>query len=225
MRTAALLLLATALGATGSLAAATAATERTGEQIVKAQCSACHESGRYGAPRIDDRAAWVARMKNGLDAAVRSAMKGHGKMPARGGLADLSDNELRSAVVYMFNPAAASPKPAPAPVPAAPANQKKVDGTEIYLGVIPVGEGLYHVNVTLRDAQTQATIGDAQVEVKVSNIVMGPETKKLDRVTINNVVGYGSDFHMSGKEPHVITVQIRRPQSARPIEARFDFKG
>jgi len=29
-------------------------------------------------------------------------MKGHGGMPARGGLADLSDAELRSAVIYLF---------------------------------------------------------------------------------------------------------------------------
>lgn len=47
--------------------------ERTGEQIVKAQCAACHASGKYGAPRIDDRAAWIPRMKNGLEATVRSA--------------------------------------------------------------------------------------------------------------------------------------------------------
>jgi cytochrome c5 len=65
--------------------------ERTGEQIVKAQCAKCHEAGTGGAPRIDDRAAWSQRMKRGLDATVRSAIKGHGAMPARGGLADLTD--------------------------------------------------------------------------------------------------------------------------------------
>jgi cytochrome c5 len=29
-------------------------------------------------------------------------MNGHGGMPARGGLADLSDSELRSAIIYLF---------------------------------------------------------------------------------------------------------------------------
>jgi cytochrome c5 len=50
--------------------------ERSGEQVVKAQCIKCHETGAYGAPKIDDRAAWAPRMKNGLDATVRSAIRG-----------------------------------------------------------------------------------------------------------------------------------------------------
>jgi cytochrome c5 len=75
---------------------------RTGEEVVKAQCIKCHESGKGGAPKIGDRDAWIPRLKEGLESTVRSAMKGHGGMPARGGLADLSDSELRSAVIYLF---------------------------------------------------------------------------------------------------------------------------
>jgi cytochrome c5 len=41
-------------------------------------------------------------LKDGLDNTVRSAMNGHGGMPARGGMANLSDAELRSAVIYLF---------------------------------------------------------------------------------------------------------------------------
>src|SRR5881394_2550602 len=89
--------------ATTSLALAQAPAERTGEQIVKQQCASCHEKGLHGAPRIDDRAAWAPRMKAGLDAMVRSAINGHGKMPARGGLVNVTDTELRSAITYMFN--------------------------------------------------------------------------------------------------------------------------
>jgi cytochrome c5 len=77
-------------------------SERTGEQVVQAQCRKCHEAGTGGAPRIGDRDAWIPRLKSGLDQTVRSAMKGHGGMPARGGLADLSDTELRNAIIYMF---------------------------------------------------------------------------------------------------------------------------
>lgn len=76
---------------------------RTGEEIVRKQCSKCHEEGKMGAPRIGDRAAWIPRLTQGLDATVRSAINGHGGMPARGGLADLTDTELKSAIVYMFN--------------------------------------------------------------------------------------------------------------------------
>lgn len=75
---------------------------RTGEEVVKAQCIKCHETGKGGAPRIGDQDAWIPRLKDGLDSTVRSAMKGHGGMPARGGMADLTDSELRSAVIYLF---------------------------------------------------------------------------------------------------------------------------
>ena len=89
--------------------------ERTGEQIVQARCMKCHQTGEGGAPKIGDRAAWIPRVKQGLDVVVRSAIKGHGGMPARGGQADLTDAEMRSAVVYMFNkgtaPSARAPRP------------------------------------------------------------------------------------------------------------------
>jgi len=75
---------------------------RTGEEVVKAQCIKCHETGKGGAPKIGDRDAWIPRLREGLDITVRSAMKGHGGMPARGGMADLTDSELRSAVIYLF---------------------------------------------------------------------------------------------------------------------------
>jgi cytochrome c5 len=75
---------------------------RTGEQIVKAQCSKCHQAGTGGAPRIGDRDAWIPRLKYGLDNTVSSAIKGHGGMPTRGGMADLTDAEVRSAILYMF---------------------------------------------------------------------------------------------------------------------------
>ena len=75
---------------------------RSGKQIVQMQCSKCHEKGVDGAPKIGDLQAWIPRLKNGLDATVLSAANGHGAMPARGGLADISDAELRNAISYMF---------------------------------------------------------------------------------------------------------------------------
>jgi len=76
---------------------------RSGESIVKAQCVKCHEEGLNGAPKIGDRAAWIPRGVHGMDALVSSAIHGHGGMPARGGMADLTDVEMRAAVIYMFN--------------------------------------------------------------------------------------------------------------------------
>jgi cytochrome c5 len=195
--------------------------ERTGEQIVKQQCAGCHEKGVNGAPRIDDRAAWVPRMKQGLDAMVRSAINGHGKMPARGGLVNVTDTELRSAITYMFNPAGIPPKPSPPP--ALGPNQKVVDGTEIYLGVAPKGGDVHIVTITLRDAQTHKPIEGARVEVKVTNPVMGAQTKKLESMKSGEVVSYAAEFRISGKEPHVISVEIHRPQG-RTIQTKFDYK-
>ena len=79
---------------------------RSAGEIVRTQCAQCHQSGSGGAPRIGDRAAWIPRLKPGFETLVRSAINGHGGMPARGGMADLTDPELRSAITYMFTPAA-----------------------------------------------------------------------------------------------------------------------
>jgi len=38
---------------------------------------------------------------------VRSAIRGHGGMPPRGDRADLTDAEIRNAILYMYNPGAA----------------------------------------------------------------------------------------------------------------------
>jgi cytochrome c5 len=84
------------------------AAERTGQQVVQAQCHKCHQDGLHGAPRIGDRDAWVPRLKQGLDFAVRSAIRGHGGMPPRGDKADLTDFEIRNAIVYMYNPGGAA---------------------------------------------------------------------------------------------------------------------
>lgn len=78
--------------------------QRSGEEVVKEQCSKCHETGKGGAPRIGDRAAWIPRLKHGIDPVVRSAINGHGGMPPRGGKANLTDAEVRAAILYMFNP-------------------------------------------------------------------------------------------------------------------------
>lgn len=83
---------------------ATRTKDRSGKEIVEARCSQCHEAGKGGAPRIGDKTAWIPRMKQGMDAVVRSAIHGHGGMPARGGLADLNDREMQAAVNYMWNP-------------------------------------------------------------------------------------------------------------------------
>lgn len=88
----------------------TPAVARTGEQVVRMQCGECHEAGVDGAPRIGDREAWVERIARAgsVDALVRVAIHGHGPMPARGGLADLTDEEIRAAILFMYHPESAA---------------------------------------------------------------------------------------------------------------------
>lgn len=219
--------------------------ERTGEQIVQARCSKCHLKGVNGAPKIGDRDAWIPRLKDGLDPVIRSAINGHGGMPARGGLANLTDAEMRSAVIYMFNKGVTPTKASVAPPAGPQSNRKVIDGTEIYLGIvsaesmraqhpktdaesrmhggIPSGKGYYHLNISLFDSNTKAEIEDAQVEVRIATPLTG-ETKKLEPMVINNTVSYGNYFRMPGKDPYTITVKIRGPGTSRAIEAKFDYK-
>ena len=79
---------------------------KTGEEVFKAQCTACHTSGAAGAPKLGDAAAWGARIKTGYEALLNSALKGKGAMGAQGG-GDFDDIEIGRAVVYMANAAGA----------------------------------------------------------------------------------------------------------------------
>lgn len=88
----------------------TPAVARKGEQVVRAQCATCHEAGTEGAPRIGDREAWIERIVRvrGIDGLVHSAIHGHGPMPPRGGMAELTDAEIRAAILYMYHPDSAA---------------------------------------------------------------------------------------------------------------------
>lgn len=102
--------------------------ERSGEQVVQAVCSACHGSGALGSPKIGDKAAWGPRIAQGYETLIKHAIEGIRQMPARGGGADLSDNEVAAAIAYMANQSGAkfkAPEPAAAPAAEAPAGNAK----------------------------------------------------------------------------------------------------
>jgi len=75
---------------------------KSGEDVFKAQCSACHASGAAGAPKLGDAAAWGPRIKTGFEALVQSALKGKGAMAPQGG-GDFNDTEIARAAAYMAN--------------------------------------------------------------------------------------------------------------------------
>jgi cytochrome c5 len=96
---------------------------RTGEEVYKAQCTACHAAGAAGAPKTGDAGAWAPRIKTGYEALLNSALKGKGAMGAQGG-GDFSDVEIGRAVVFMANGAGAKFEEPKAPAAAASAAGK-----------------------------------------------------------------------------------------------------
>ncbi len=87
--------------AAAPVAAAAAAGAGAGEALYKQACQVCHAAGVAGAPKFGDKAAWSARLPAGIDALYNSVAKGKGAMPPRGGAAQASDADLRSAVEFM----------------------------------------------------------------------------------------------------------------------------
>ena len=77
---------------------------KNGDEVYKAQCAACHDAGAAGAPKFAVASAWSARLGQGLDGLVNSALKGKGAMGAQAG-GDFNDIEIARAVVYLANSA------------------------------------------------------------------------------------------------------------------------
>lgn len=86
---------------------AAAAGAKSGEDIYKAVCTACHQTGVANAPKFGDKAAWAKLIVEGLETLSKDAIKGVRGMPPRGGNPNLSDGEVTRAIVYMANAAGA----------------------------------------------------------------------------------------------------------------------
>lgn len=82
-------------------------TVLSGPQVFNEACIVCHGNGIGGAPMLEDRAAWEARIAQGRETLYRHAIEGYtgslGYMPPKGARLDLSDGEVRAAVDYMLS--------------------------------------------------------------------------------------------------------------------------
>jgi cytochrome c5 len=105
-------------------------TYKTGEEVYKAVCSACHASGAAGAPKFTNTADWAPRIAQGFDTLWHTALTGKGAMPARGGTSpdDYSDYEIGLAVAYMANNSGGHFEDPPKPAPGAPATAAAAAG-------------------------------------------------------------------------------------------------
>ena len=73
------------------------------DAIIKANCAMCHAGGLMGAPKIGDAGQWAPRIAQGKEMLVNNAIKGIRMMPAKGGNAKLTDEEVSAAVISMAN--------------------------------------------------------------------------------------------------------------------------
>jgi len=85
---------------------APAVAENTvGKSIYGKTCAMCHAAGVAGAPKPGDKADWGPRIAQGTEVLYKHALEGftgaNGMMPARGGGATLSDEEVKAAVDHM----------------------------------------------------------------------------------------------------------------------------
>ena len=118
--------------------------ERQGDQIFNKICIQCHAADSIvpKAPKFENKGDWAPRIAQGFDTLFQHALNGFNAMPAKGGAADLTDQELKRVITYMANkaggtfpdPDAAAPAgeaaSAPAAEGAAPAEAPKADAAK-----------------------------------------------------------------------------------------------
>ncbi len=97
-----ILIKATLLSACILFSAVTIA-EDAGMKTYNDACKVCHEAGIAGSPKFGDADAWAPRIATGNEALYTTSLKGKGAMPAKGGRADISDENVKAAVDYMVN--------------------------------------------------------------------------------------------------------------------------
>ena len=86
-------------------APAPVAENTVGKSVYGKTCAMCHAAGVAGAPKPGDKADWGPRIAQGKDTLYKHAIEGYtgskGMMPAKGGAANLTDDEVKAAVDYM----------------------------------------------------------------------------------------------------------------------------
>ncbi len=71
------------------------------EMIYNSVCGVCHATGAAGAP-IPGTDGMAERTAKGMEVLMQSAVNGLNAMPARGGRADLSDEQVQAVVEFMM---------------------------------------------------------------------------------------------------------------------------
>jgi len=75
---------------------------RSGSEVYDAACMACHTTGAAGAPVIGNADQWGPRIEKGMDTLIDHAINGFNAMPAKGGCASCSDEEIVASIEYII---------------------------------------------------------------------------------------------------------------------------
>ena len=79
-----------------------------GKTVYDNLCHSCHTAGVAGAPKLGDKAAWSARIAEGIPTLIKHAIEGYkgpdgNMMPAKGGNPSLNDEQVGNTVKWMVS--------------------------------------------------------------------------------------------------------------------------
>ncbi len=116
-------------------------TSSSVRDIYEKSCSACHDDGVLGAPKLGDTAYWELRIKNqGIPLIIKRAIIGYNQMPPKGTCMTCSNAQIRAVVEYMVHRSLTSWAKAPMMiVPTAPGSIPAVHKLSP-----KVGKAVYH---------------------------------------------------------------------------------
>lgn len=121
---------------------------------------------------------------------------------------------------------------------------KIAEGIAVYLGVLPAamirgyhedhpeavmhdgiprGRDAYHITVALFDVEDGERIEDARVEARVASPGLVGVSRRLEPMTIADVITYGHYFMMSGNGPYRIELSIVRAGAGKPVVVEFSY--
>lgn len=91
-----------------SMQAGWAQTPKSGEQVYKEVCTACHATGVSNAPKFGDKKAWARLIKEEQVTLTIDGWFGVRAMPPKGGNSNLALDEFARAVAFMAGAAGAN---------------------------------------------------------------------------------------------------------------------
>ncbi len=74
-----------------------------GKDVYNRTCRYCHNTLFGYTPGIGDVAAWESRIQQGLPTLINHAISGYGRMPAKGGNTQFTEQEIEEAVKFMVS--------------------------------------------------------------------------------------------------------------------------